>query len=64
VSTPEHLDLKPDHPDYVPRGRRMNCPAQGWRGYECTLDAGHEGPHAAHGSDGILYIRWPQKAEP
>ncbi len=42
-----------EYPLSIPMGKKADCPHEA-NGFLCTLDAGHEGPHAAHGSDAVV----------
>ncbi len=41
----------------IPMGVRADCPGRNG-GWLCTLDADHEGPHAAHGGNPEVPIGW------
>lgn len=54
----EDYEARPE----VPMGAEADCKSE-WDGFACTLDAGHGGFHAAHGSDELRPIAtWPIEA--
>jgi hypothetical protein len=49
------------HPEYIPQNHSkgcVNCAVYSTHGFACTLDYGHSGPHAAHGSSQQMFEKW------
>jgi hypothetical protein len=58
--------IMPGDPRYIEPGECPLCEARAYKGigYVCTLDAGHKGPHVAHGSEAggsAMYAKWDNR---